>query len=160
MDARCFSAHKLVPPAPLPYVSRRALRRVKDVMYPPKICHYCTGNVRLTNNSEVYNGRSFGEWPYVYLCVDCGAYVGLHPDTDLPTGMLANALTREARKAAKAPFMCLVRSQFGLDRNKAYEWLANKMEIPKVECHFAMFDEDRAYEALAICLDQLFEGDY
>ena len=32
---RAYSEGKLVPPAPLPHVSRHALRRVKDWMPPP-----------------------------------------------------------------------------------------------------------------------------
>lgn len=162
LDPRHLSPEPLVPPPPLPYVSRRALARVKNRLPPPTFCPHCWGDVELVSHTRIYNGREFGNWPYVYLCVDCGAYVGLHPDTDLPLGTLADQDLRERRKWAKGRFnVCLVRF-FGKHkkeaRNRAYAWLAERMRIPLAECHFAMFDIERCELAAEVCGDALMDG--
>lgn len=159
LDGRAFSNVKIVPPHPLPCVSRRALKRVRDRVAIPTLCRYCGGSIILANNAEVYEGRSFGEWPYVYLCTVCRAYVGLHPFTDLPLGLLADCDLRDLRRAAKIPFSALVEHKFGKDRTLAYKWLSFKMAIPVAECHFGMMDYDRASQALEVCFTEQLEGD-
>lgn len=175
LDARAFARVKITPPEHLPYVSRRALMKVRDWVHIPKECHLCDrGGVALVNNSEVY-GRPFGKWPYCYLCRGCGAYVGLHPDTDLPLGFMADSFIRDARKAAKIPFHTICRIKFEkvydawdekkgkmvkvkkVDRNAAYRWLAGKTGIDKKLCHFAMFDEETAIRVFNVCYDYIFE---
>lgn len=147
IDPRAQSPDKLPAPDPLPYVSRRALARVKDRLEIPTTCPMCQGPVDLTSNAEIYYGREYGDWPYAYLCRGCGAYVGLHPSTDLPLGTLADKATREARKIAKADFFTLVRIRFGGDRSAGYAWLAKQMGIPASICHFGMFDQQQALQA-------------
>lgn len=157
VDPRAYSEHKLVPPAPLPHVSRHALRRVKDWMPPPTCCPYCDGPVRLVVNSEIYRGRAYGDWPYAYLCRPCDAFVGLHPETDLPLGTLANRELREARKVAKR-LWSMVASAERMDRTQAYAWLAKRMRIPPAECHFGHFNLQRAALAFNICDLHLSQG--
>ncbi|MFG8677889.1 zinc-finger-containing protein [Pseudomonas aeruginosa] len=88
IDPRANSPEKLVPPAPLPHVSRGALKRIKHPQPIPTGCPHCGGLVRLVSNRVIY-GREYGDWPYAYACTGtgCGAYVGLHPDTDVPLGI-------------------------------------------------------------------------
>lgn len=148
-DPRAFSKEKLVAPAPLPVISRRALRKVRDRLPPPTACPYCGGPVELVANDLIY-GRKYGRWPYAYLCEPCDAYVGLHPVTDLPLGTLADAETRKARKRAKEPFMRLVDARFAGDRVAAYAWLAEQLRIDPRLCHFAMFSADRCAAVLAV----------
>ena len=155
VDPRAYSEGKLVPPAPLPYISRQALRRVKDWMPPPSCCPYCGGPVRLVKNCEIYRGRAYGAWPYAYWCQPCDAFVGLHPETDLPLGTLADRELREARKDAKRLWQ-RVASIEGLDRKAAYAWLAERMGIPARECHFGHFDLERAALAFNVCDKHLF----
>lgn len=149
MDPRANNPETIVPPAPLPHVSRRALQRVRDYMPPPTICRYCGGPVRLINHREIY-GREYSEWPYLYDCRACDAYVGLHPKTDLPLGTLANAELRNARKTHKAKFIALTKKH-GWDRKKAYSWLAGKMGIDKSVCHWGWFDADQCLKAGELC---------
>lgn len=156
-DPRANSPEKIVPPAPLPVVSRHALRRVKDWMPPPTCCPYCNGPVRLVNNSEIYRGREYGDWPYAYWCQPCDAMVGLHPATDLPLGTMADKELRDARKEAKSLWQ-RVSSIEGMSRNQAYEWLAKKMGIPKQECHFGHFDLERCEIAYSVCDKHIFGG--
>lgn len=151
VDPRSRSKTKLQAPAPLPHVSRRALARVRDRIAPPTSCHCCGGPVKLTNNRDVYNGHSFGDWPYVYRCTQCQAYVGLHPDTDLPLGVMADRGTIKARKDAKGVFQALVQQRFAGKRNEAYAWLARALGISPSICHFAMFNEQQAGRAGEVC---------
>lgn len=150
IDPRAHNLDKIVPPAPLPHVSRRALLRVKDPIAIPTACRYCDSSVELVENSAIYNGRTFGDWPYAYLCDCCGAYVGLHPDTDLPLGTLADKRTRDARNATKKTFEAIWRDRH-MSRTQAYAWLAGKLGISVAECHFGLFEPDqcRAAEAFA-----------
>ncbi len=142
---------------PLPYVNPNAYDRVKDKVAIPKECRYCLCDVELVNNSTVY-GKEYGKWPFVYLCTGCGARVSLHPETDLPMGYLANHDDREARRRSKPLFQNMTDRFFEGNRNKSYKWLAEKMGIPKSECHFSMFDEDRCWRAYRIMYEVFFEG--
>lgn len=151
VDPRSRSKTKLQAVAPLPHISRRALARVRDRIAPPTACHCCAGPVKLTNNSAIYNGHSFGDWPFVYRCTQCQAHVGLHPDTDLPLGIMADRATVAARKEAKAHFQRLTSARFGGNRSASYAWLAQTLGIAKSICHFAMFTEAQAYRAGEVC---------
>lgn len=154
IDPRANSTQRIVPPTPLPVVSRHALRRVKDALPIPTTCNCCSGTrVQLVEHAEIYDGRSFGDWPYAYLCRDCGAYVGLHRATDLPLGTLADKPLRDARKTCKAPFEQIWRDH--MTRVEAYAWLASQLGIPGEQCHFGMFDIDRCHQARKACQQYL-----
>lgn len=150
VDPRHTQPHKINPPHPLPHVSRRALKRVKDRLEPPTRCNLCDNPVRLARNRGIY-GQDYGDWPFVYLCRGCGAYVGLHADTDLPLGTLADRDMREARKHAKNLFMSITKKKFKRNRDTAYEWLAGEIGIAKSHCHFALFTTEQAHEAARAC---------
>ncbi|MCQ9423440.1 DUF3268 family zinc-finger domain-containing protein [Pseudomonas sp. LJDD11] len=153
IDPRAKSPERLVAPAPLPHVSRRALARVKNPLPVPTECRYCAGQVELINNSKIY-GREYGEWPFAYRCEDCKSYVGLHPSTDIPLGTLATAQLRKDRNASKAMFH-KVKERKGLSRTLAYQWLAGKMCIPVGNCHFGWFEQEDCEKASSICIEEL-----
>jgi len=159
IDPRATSEAKLIAPAPLPHISRRSLKRVKHRVPVPDTCPYCgNDHVELVEHKAVYK-RSYGEWPYLYLCRNqaCGAYVGVHPHTDIPLGTLADLATREARKANKSWFMRLMkRQQCGL--NIGYLWLSEEMNIRAEQCHWSMFDVDLCEQAGAICKAKFEDG--
>ena len=150
IDARANSEEKITPPAPLPYVSRSALRRVAHAMPVPTACSCCGGQVELVENSLIYNGHSYGCWPYAYLCLDCRAYVGLHPDTDLPLGTLADEPLRKARNSCKQPFERIWRGGL-MTRKNAYRWLASCMGMTADECHFGLFNVEQCEQARRHC---------
>lgn len=150
IDARANSEELLTPPAPLPHISRRALKRVHNPLPAPSFCRYCGDNVGLVENSVIYRGRSYGEWPYAYLCFGCGAYVGIHPHTDIPLGTLADPALRQARNTSKAAFHKL-KDVRGLSRSNAYAWLAREMKIEVDVCHFGWFEHQDCALALSIC---------
>lgn len=147
------SPEPLDAPPPLPHVSRRALKRVKNPLPLPDECPYCEGTPRIVSNAEIY-GREYGEWPYTVLCDGCGAYVGLHPHTDVPLGTLADRNLREARKKGKGWFMKLQRKR-GMSRNSAYQWLSDQLGIGIEECHWAWFDEQQCNRAEGVCIQAL-----
>lgn len=133
--------------------SRKATARVKNPLPAPSVCRICNGKVRIAHHDEIY-GKAFGDWPYAYLCGDCGAYVGMHPFTAIPLGTLADKRTREARKQCKAPFEKLWREGV-MSRTEAYHWLASEMNIATDECHFGWFDANQCYQAMSLCLKRL-----
>ncbi|QDB70907.1 hypothetical protein [Pseudomonas virus PBPA162] len=122
------------------YVSFEAIANVKDCVPPPSVCPCCGHNeVTLIDNSEVYGGVTYGQWPYIYYCSKCEARVGLHRFTHLALGYMADAETRELRKFAKSGFLHWKGSK-SWTTNQAYSQLANKLDIPREQCHFGMFD--------------------
>lgn len=129
--------------------SRKATARVKNPLPGPTQCHHCSDRVRIGTHEEVY-GRDYSDWPYVYLCEGCGAYVGLHPFTAIPLGTLADKRTRDARKSCKLPFERIWRSG-EMSRTEAYKWLADKMGIPAEECHFGWFSVEQCQAAMTHC---------
>lgn len=158
LDPRCNSEEKIVPPSPLPYVSRKALARVKDYLPPPNCCPWCQKPVKLVNNSEVY-GKEYGNWPYMYWCKLCDAYVGLHPDTDLPLGTLATREVRNARSRSKDAFHSMLK-QLGINRDAGYKLVSAGLNIPAKECHFGWFDIPRAEEVKHFCNREIQKSKY
>ncbi|MGJ8517601.1 zinc-finger-containing protein [Carnimonas bestiolae] len=137
----------------LPYVKKYAVKRVKDTLPVPTECRYCGAAVSLTTHQVVFGG-SYGPWPYVYQCDACHARIGLHPETHLPLGTLANKPLRMARSEGKAHFLKVI-SRFGMSRDDAYRWLSIQMDIPLRECHFAWFDLKQCAHAESVCREAL-----
>lgn len=142
---------------PLPFqVTPAAVRGVKNPLPAPTECRYCGADVKLVCNRRIY-GKPFGKWPWVYSCTECDAYVGLHPNTHIPLGTLANSSLRAHRSAFKDVFNRLwVPALDGRwSRTKAYTWLAGVMKIPVKECHGGWFDEAQCISATQYCRVQL-----
>lgn len=137
--------------------SCRATARVRNPMQAPEQCRFCSGDVRIAKHEEIY-GKNYSEWPWVYLCENCGAYVGMHPFTSIPLGTLADKQTRDARKNCKPAFESLWRTG-EMSRTAAYQWLADQLGIPVGECHFGWFDIDTCERAKNICLRRRTENE-
>lgn len=137
--------------------SKTATARVTNPLPVPDACPYCSSSVKLVCNRVIY-GSEYGDWPFAYRCTHtaCGAYVGLHPFTAIPLGTLANAATRDARKAAKEVFGQVV-YKHRMDRTEAYRWLARTMGLDVGECHFGWFDEPTCMYAYAVCRAKMEE---
>lgn len=133
-----------------------AYQSYRDTATIPTDCRYCGGAVRMVRNREIY-GRDHGRWPFAYLCGGCGAYVGVHPDTDVPLGTLANAQLRGARRGEKKHFEKLRNTGVLGSRGDAYRWLAAEMGITTDECHWGLFEVDQCIEAGKICKRKLRE---
>lgn len=135
-----------------------AVARVPDPAPFPEECPCCgSGDIQFARHETIYNGRTFGDWPWVLLCTGCGAYVGLHPFTPIPLGTLAGPRLREFRQRCKAEFEPIYQERL-LSRTEAYRRLASALGIPMSQCHFAMFDAEtceRARRASIRLYDQL-----
>ncbi len=117
-------------------------------------CPYCGDDAELVGGDVIYPHRRDLKHKRFYLCNPCGAYVGCHPNTIRPLGRLADHRLRKLKQACHAAFDPLWRPAKAWGdhgaRRKAYRWLAETMRIPESECHFGMFDIDRAIQALEI----------
>ncbi|MDR9847053.1 zinc-finger-containing protein [Herbaspirillum huttiense] len=138
--------------------SRTATARVKNPLPAPTACPYCGKPVQIVGHEKVY-GRAYSDWPWLYACNGaeeggCGAYVGLHPFTNIPLGTLADGPTREARKRAKSAFEPLYR-HYRMDRSEAYAWLAKQLGIPTEECHVGWSDIAQCQRIEQICVAEL-----
>ncbi len=127
----------------------KAVARVRDPYPRPRTCHYCRSPVKLINNREIY-GKEYGQWPYLYACTGCDAYVGLHPKTDIPLGTLANASLRDARNQNKALFLALSKDR-GWSRRQAYRWLSQQLGLSPENTHWGLFQIATANRAGALC---------
>ena len=120
---------------------------------PPEKCQYCHSDVAFVNNSALY-GRSYGHWPWMYLCRNrsCWASVGVHKGTDTPLGTMANSTLRRWRKESKTEFLkycAMVR----FTRKESYTHLAEMLCISRELAHFGMFDLEMCRLAKAIYLE-------
>lgn len=110
-------------------------------IYPPPVptsCRYCTGEVIFTTNDYLY-GRRYGKHPYLYICKNCKASVGVHPDSNIPLGTLADTYLKDHRKRAKALFFQYTHFR-GMSRSQAYKFLRTRYELPPNEAHFGMME--------------------
>lgn len=93
----------------------------------------------------------------IYLCHDCGAYVGVHKVGSKPwynaLGTPADAELRALRRLVHShidPFW----KDGKYKRKTVYARLAKALDIPQSECHVAMFDKDMCRTVLTF-----FKGD-
>lgn len=118
-----------------------------------KVCPYCNEPTVFTDSKEIYNGKSYG---MIYLCRKCRAYVGIHKDSiDQALGRLANEDLREWKKKAHAAFDPIWRGKYFKDRQKAYDWLCNMLEIPRHLTHIGYFDIPECRKTVEVCTNFL-----
>lgn len=124
-------------------------------MEKPTICRYCGSPVVYTSNAEVY-GREYGTGR-CYLCRNCRAFVGVHPNTDIPLGSLANEELREWRKQAHLWFDQLwKRPARVMTRHNAYGWLATQMGLPREKTHIGMFEIDECQKVIELVKEKRY----
>jgi hypothetical protein len=131
----------------------QSILRVKNPLPPPLTCRYCGAPVEIKHNSFVY-GTSYGDWPWLYICMSstCGAYVGMHPFTAIPLGIVADRGLRRLRNEAKSLLNPLWQTRGApMNRTDAYGWLAQALGIPdREQCHIGWFDDAKCIEAIAV----------
>lgn len=101
----------------------------------PKRCPLCDGKVEYVSNSKIY-GKEYGNGK-CYKCIKCGAYVGVHNNTDIALGILANKEMRQLKIQCHNYFDKLWRNK--KERNELYYKLSKLMNISKEHCHFRTF---------------------
>lgn len=85
-------------------------------------CTYCGTSAEWVENKEVY-GKNYGTSYMIWLCRNCGAYVGCHNNTKQPKGTFADAELRKARMEAHAVIDPLWQSK-KYKRNTVYKRLS------------------------------------
>lgn len=124
----------------------------------PTSCNLCGGRVEYIENTQIY-GKRYGSG-YVYRCTFCGAYVGTHkPRPKEALGLLANKEMRAWKMKCHDIFdgFWKGKKKAQSKRQKCYEWLSAKLNIPISECHFGYFDLEtlkQAYEILRTAKEQ------
>jgi hypothetical protein len=126
--------------------SRKATARVPLPHMPaPTTCRYCCALVEIRHHDEIY-GRTYGEWPWMYVCTECEARCGMHPFTAIPLGTIADAELRELRTACKPVFEAIWR--YGrMSRDDAYAWLASQLGVAPELCHWGLFERHTCLHA-------------
>lgn len=121
------------------------------------ICVECGKLADLVTGAEVYPHRPDLHHKPFWRCT-CGAYVGCHPDTDIPLGYPAGPITRRARSDAHAAFDPLWEAKQRRDkvskgkaREAGYSWLAEQLGIRRQDCHVSHFDAATARRVVEIC---------
>lgn len=128
-------------------MSKETTSELQILINEGKACPYCNKETEFVDSSVVY-GKSYG---MIYLCRPCKAYCGVHKDTNKSKGSLANAELRELRKKAHLYFDKIWKDKH-LERNKAYQWLSERLGISRDECHIGLFDIKRCKDAIEICV--------
>lgn len=112
-------------------------------------CASCgSEDIKLVTGTEIYPRRPDLHERKLWQCT-CGAYVGCHSGTEQPYGTPANKELRHLRMRAHElfdPFW----EKFGMTRTEAYAFLAERLRIPKAECHIGMFDTERCKRAIQV----------
>jgi len=127
----------------------------RSIMPAPTKCRFCKSKVEYVSHAKIYGGRTFSDWPYIYLCTnsECGASVGVHAGTEHPLGTLADQTTKNARKAAHAAFDPIWKSG-QMKRSEAYKWLADHLDIERWRCHISWFDTEVCNKVVKICMSR------
>lgn len=130
---------------------------VKARVKPALFCPYCAAEaVLIMSSAELYSsGRDYGP---AWVCRPCRAWVGCHPRSTTPLGRLANAELRAAKIRAHAAFDPLWRSKMAREgcqqhvaRGAGYAWLADRLGMPRDQCHIGMFDVAECDRVVALC---------
>ena len=118
---------------------------IKYEKYPQK-CPFCNSPVVYTSNAEIY-GKEYGNGK-CYICKKCKAYTGVHNNTNIALGILANKEMRNLKIQCHTIFDKLWKNS--KERNELYYKLSNLMNIEREHCHFGHFDLQELRQALNI----------
>lgn len=125
------------------------------------VCQYCSMLSVKVKGTEIYPHRADLKTKVFYLCWRCDAYVGCHPNSEIPLGVLANAELREAKKEAHLAFDRLWK-EGSTTRSKAYTILAMLLDIAPRDAHIGQMTPDMCRRVVQICtaLAPFTEDDY
>ena len=115
-------------------------------------CPDCGGTLILRRRKD--DGIFYGCTRYPV----CHGSHSAHQHDGTPMGIPANFPTKRIRIKAHSSFDKIwesVRDKKKM-RTKAYEWLANKLDIPVDECHIGMFDKETCWKIIKICMEYAY----
>jgi hypothetical protein len=84
-----------------------------------------------------------------FACLPCDARVWCHDHNGEPLGTLANRQCRLLRKIGHRLFDRLWK-EGEMERDEAYDWLAERLGKTRRQCHFALFDEPMCRRVIAL----------
>ena len=130
-------------------------------------CPYCGGKAQLRDASSIYH--SFKYKGKMFVCENfpkCDSYVGCHPNTTKPLGRMANKKLRIMKSKAHEYFDPLWKKRvfarkksLSYNRTKAYQWLAEQLDLPESKCHIGLFDVDMCRKVIDVCSKKQIEED-
>ncbi len=122
----------------------------KTLVFTGKTCPYCGKPTELIDSAEIYGGSSYGP---IYICRDCGAYVGCYKGTTTALGRLADEKLRLAKRRAHHYLDQLWKTP--KQRLEVYEWLSDELHIPQARTHVGMSDEEQCNRIADLCRKKL-----
>lgn len=112
-------------------------------------CQHCDTEAELVRGLKIYPHRPDLSGKKFWECPACGAYSGCHPGTIKPLGAPSNAILRRAKVSAHAAFDPLWKTG-KMKRGDAYGYLADKLGIPKSECHIGWMNLEMARRVVQV----------
>lgn len=123
-----------------------------DRLESPELCdNCCSANIGFVPNAVIY-GEPQGEWPFAWLCHDCGASVACHFKTQIPMGRMADKTTRRLRSKAHQEFDQIWKSGL-MNRDKAYSWLAIQLGLDVSQTHISWLSKDQLKDVITLSSD-------
>ncbi|MFM7682051.1 MAG: zinc-finger-containing protein [Bacteroidota bacterium] len=114
-----------------------------------KVCPYCQCDTKVVTDQAIFGPYSRYDKKFIQCTMDSDHYVGTYR-RGLSLGRLADRALRQKKMEAHAAFDSLWENKIFKSRDAAYVWLASKMNLPKEETHFGMFDEKQCEKAIRI----------
>ena len=110
-------------------------------------CDYCGRPAQFVDAKTVNpeSGRGM-----VWYCPDCSAWVGVHPNSTVPNGRLANAELRFWKKKGHQALDPYVRGKSRYIQGMFYKWLALEMGHPNEPISIGSFDVAQWKEVIQI----------
>lgn len=126
-------------------------------MLPEVYCDVCRSEARYHEDNSILYGQAYGN-KGVWVCKDypfCNSYVSARSNKK-PTGRLKNSVSRELSKKARSlfdkhwQFLNADNKSKNQLRNKLYQRLAKKLNIPPKEAQFSRMDDESLRRAINI----------
>lgn len=135
----------------------------KPTLDRPPSCDYCGEAAVLVAGDIIYPHRPDLHAKKFWQCGPCEAWVGCHPGTEIPLGRLADAELRLWKQKAHAAFDPIWKARWkrknsedknytpAMARGGRYAALAEKLGIPKQQCHIGMMDVALCRRVVEVC---------
>lgn len=114
-------------------------------------CPYCGRRAILREASYVHGKHARDK--FLYVCSgypECDSYVGVHNDTLLPKGSLANSELRHKRIETHRLFDAIWKNGI-LSRKDAYRWMQDTFCLSNAQAHIGLFSDYRCDCLMAEC---------
>lgn len=128
---------------------------IENALPIPELCDACCS----TNISLEFNQKRLtsGQVRYIWVCHDCRATVGCHPNTEIPLGRMCDGITAKLRLLAHNEFDKLWRSGL-MQRKKAYAWLSRMLSIEFEQCHLSQLSKDQLKDVITLSADYMADN--